>query len=58
MGYVFSALWQGIVAGAVTKTGPAPQKPAFTGFLASIADALYSVGYVVAGIVVHGRSPG
>ncbi len=55
---MFSALWQGIVAGAVTKTGPAPAKPVFSGFLASIADALYAVGYVVAGIVVHGRSPG
>jgi hypothetical protein len=58
MGYVLNALWQGIVAGAVTKTGPAPQKPVFEGFLASIADALYALGYTVASIVVHGRSPG
>jgi len=58
MGYVFSALWQGIVAGAVTKSGPAPAKPEFTGFLASVADALYVLGYTVAGIVVHGRSTG
>ena len=56
MGYVFSALWQGIVAGAVTKTGPGPAKPAFTGLFASVADALYSLGYTVARIVVHGRS--
>ena len=58
MGYVFTALWQGIVAGAVTKTGPGPAKPTFTGLFASIADALYSLGFTVAGIVVHGRSSG
>jgi hypothetical protein len=56
--YVIRALWQGVVAGAVTKPGSTPAKPAFSGFLASVAEALYALGYTVASIVVHGKSPG
>jgi hypothetical protein len=57
MGYVITALWKGLVAGAVTKPGTAVAKPTFEGFFASVADALYTLGYTVAAIVVHGHSP-
>jgi hypothetical protein len=58
MGYVFFALWQGIVAGAVTKPGTSAAKPAYSGLFASVAEALYSLGYTISAIVVHGKSPG
>lgn len=57
MGYVFSALWHGIVAGAAAKSASAAPQPTYTGLFGSVASALYALGYTVAAIVVHGRSP-
>jgi hypothetical protein len=56
--YVIRALWQGVVAGAVTKPGTTASKPAFSGFFASVCEALYALGYTVASIVVHGKARG
>ena len=57
MGSVFSAFWQGLVAGAGAKPGAAVPKPAFAGFFASVADVLFALGYTLAAIVVRGKSP-
>ena len=56
MGYVISAFWHGLVAGAVTKPGTTAAKPTFDGLFSSVAEALYALGYAIAEIVVHGRS--
>jgi hypothetical protein len=57
MGSVVTALWQGFIAGALTK-GTAPRKPAFGGIFASVAEALYDTGYAVGSIVIHGKANG
>lgn len=50
----FSALWQGLVNGAQTKTRDAAAQPQSYGLSASFPQALYWFGFEVANIVVYG----